>query len=362
MTLEELNAAAAELRQSLGKTPYSETDKDEDLARLEAILTLASCAISSGQVAEDVEHLQRVLADPLVQRQTGPEFRAALSRLSALARRATALEKALALEIRQTKGVADALTDSARECNALRNHLDTERKRADRAERALCRAARAAEAARTNVQVRLRDMAEEDTDAPVPADFRAGWRAALMVLREALGDAAPNHPELPESSHYPCSPTCTHDDAATPGHAKRVEERSEALQTAVAATVCPLCDGTGTCNDVDRWPNPTRVSQEKCIACDGTGTVNEEMGEGVTDATSGPINPDADGEADQPLPEGPLDVVYPNGVVDPAFVSGFERGADAMRAACIGAALRWAEENYGLRPRGLKAALEGAAP
>lgn len=30
-------------------------------------------------------------------------------------------------------------------------------------------------------------------------------------------------------SRYPCSTTCTHDDAATPGHAERVKERSEAF-------------------------------------------------------------------------------------------------------------------------------------
>lgn len=31
------------------------------------------------------------------------------------------------------------------------------------------------------------------------------------------------------AAHYPCSPTCTHYDAATPGHPERVRERSEAV-------------------------------------------------------------------------------------------------------------------------------------
>jgi hypothetical protein len=34
---------------------------------------------------------------------------------------------------------------------------------------------------------------------------------------------------------YPCSPTCTHDDASTPGHPERVKERSEAFSDAVQA-------------------------------------------------------------------------------------------------------------------------------
>lgn len=36
-----------------------------------------------------------------------------------------------------------------------------------------------------------------------------------------------------ETIRYPCSPTCTHDDAATPGHPERVKERSEAVNEAV---------------------------------------------------------------------------------------------------------------------------------
>jgi hypothetical protein len=35
------------------------------------------------------------------------------------------------------------------------------------------------------------------------------------------------------AKRYPCSDTCTHDDAATPGHPERVKERSEAVTAAV---------------------------------------------------------------------------------------------------------------------------------
>lgn len=50
-----------------------------------------------------------------------------------------------------------------------------------------------------------------------------------------------------ESFRYPCSPTCTHDDAATPGHAERVKERSEDFVGVACdhgtpiATYCPEC-------------------------------------------------------------------------------------------------------------------------
>jgi hypothetical protein len=33
-----------------------------------------------------------------------------------------------------------------------------------------------------------------------------------------------------EPKRYPCSPTCTHDDARTPGHSERVKERSELIR------------------------------------------------------------------------------------------------------------------------------------
>jgi hypothetical protein len=48
---------------------------------------------------------------------------------------------------------------------------------------------------------------------------------------------------------YPCSPTCTHDDAATPGHPERVKERSEAFES--------------TCSHL----SPTFVSGGRCGEC-----------------------------------------------------------------------------------------------
>lgn len=95
---------------------------------------------------------------------------------------------------------------------------------------------------------------------------------------------------FPQDAHrWPCSPTCTHSDAATPGHPERVEEMSEAVAEVGAA---------------------------------------------------------ADGMAER----------------DRTLQRAYQNGAEAMREACLDAALGWAEANYGMRPQGLTAAIEGAVP
>lgn len=175
---------------------------------------------------------------------------------------------------------------ATRELGALSSKAETVRamwkERADAAESRLA-ASRA----------RLKDMAEEDdTDAPVSADFKAGWHAARKHASEALEGDAPQddtstrgdyggelreeHEDAPQAARadntdaerpptiaeleeilnapegtykvevqpdgqiravkrYPCSPTCTHDDAANPGHPERVKERSEAFGEVVDA-------------------------------------------------------------------------------------------------------------------------------
>lgn len=84
------------------------------------------------------------------------------------------------------------------------------------------------------------------------------WRQGMELLE---GDAS-NTPEIPDDStaspqealpcrcstgepvfcratRHPCSPTCTHDDAAMPGHPSRVKGRSEAFLAASASPVDP---------------------------------------------------------------------------------------------------------------------------
>lgn len=80
-----LKASADELQRQRDSTNESWEVLKEENERLRA--ELASLK-PSGQVAEDVAHVLRVLKDPIFIRQTGPEFRAALSRLAALAAKA----------------------------------------------------------------------------------------------------------------------------------------------------------------------------------------------------------------------------------------------------------------------------------
>lgn len=58
---------------------------------------------------------------------------------------------------------------------------------------------------------------------------------------------------------YPCSPTCTHDDAATPDHPERVKERSEAWNTLHPNGSC-TCAGEGTCSWCDQVVETDRAS------------------------------------------------------------------------------------------------------
>jgi hypothetical protein len=89
------------------------------------------------------------------------------------------------------------------------------------------------------------------------ADLLREHRKALVRAknegrRQAVEDLWADEPQerrtaklvslLEPESKYPCSPTCTHDDAAKPGHAERVRERSEAVKRAI-----PINDlSTGT--------------------------------------------------------------------------------------------------------------------
>lgn len=101
----------------------------------------------------------------------------------------------------------------------------------------------------------------------------------------------------PEHQHrYPCSPTCTHDDARTPGHPERVR----GLSTAFGAMV-------GAASEVLRADPSLSVTEAAC----------------------------------------------------------YEQGAEAMRAACLSAAMRWAESERGLsvsQVEQLRATIESATP
>jgi hypothetical protein len=111
-----------------------------------------------------------------------------------------------------------------------------------------------------------------------------------------------------KSQHmWPCSATCTHDDATKPGHPERVKERSEAVNAAVE---CP----------------PSCPSH---------------------------LNSGHTHQADDP-----------SGEMHGDYADGYDAGAEAMRAACLTAATEWAMARGFSVPelRSLKSAIEGAVP
>jgi hypothetical protein len=75
----------------------------------------------------------------------------------------------------------------------------------------------------------------------------AGLPARVAVTYRAVpvcGKCA-NAPCLcPCGPSWPCSPTCTHDDAATPGHPERVKERSEAVAKALGGIIVTRREAT----------------------------------------------------------------------------------------------------------------------
>lgn len=86
------------------------------------------------------------------------------------------------------------------------------------------------------------------------ADVGSG-RPTVSELEAILGsppgtyrvDVQPNG-EIRAIKRHPCSPTCAHDDAATPGHPERVKERSEAV---VATLADPSSETDDSCAAID---------------------------------------------------------------------------------------------------------------
>lgn len=121
-----------------------------------------------------------------------------------------------------------------------------------------------------------------------------------------------------EHHRWPCSPTCTHDDAWTPGHPERVKERSEAVRHQLAKSV-------------------HETHEEWVARCQRHA-------------------------AERGAPTRLVSTYHP------AAASAYEQGAEAMRAACLRDVVALLEST-GLRDHGsdsiiqrVKAAIEGATP
>lgn len=63
-----------------------------------------------------------------------------------------------------------------------------------------------------------------------------------------------------EHHRWPCSPTCTHDDAWTPGHPERVKERSEAFAEAADAAAGLVARDRGLQHAYDNGADAMRAA------------------------------------------------------------------------------------------------------
>lgn len=114
-------------------------------------------------------------------------------------------------------------------------------RRAQQAEGKLAELSRDCERAFVNAKTYLRRAEEAEarcaplsatgTHASEAGDLLATWGSPADVSRvlKATGHGAA------VATRYPCSATCTHDDARTPGHPERVKDRSAMVTNAVAA-------------------------------------------------------------------------------------------------------------------------------
>jgi hypothetical protein len=163
-------------------------------------------------------------------------------------------------------------------------------------------------------------LAKHPEEGRCAAPFAAGSPCWLEPGHSGAHEATPYR--------YPCSPTCTHDDAATPDHPERVMERSATFtQTCMDSGHTMTATGCGQCA-----PNATsfavvQVREARSDEFTAKMAEHQETAEAVASAR--------------------------------------EDGMEAMRAACLSETERVFEEG-GLRNTAiytrLVAAIEGAAP
>jgi hypothetical protein len=138
--------------------------------------------------------------------------------------------------------------------------------------------------------------------------------------------------EPSKAARHPCSATCTHEDARTPGHPERIAALSKRLATidVLHPNGRCTCGGEGLC----QWCTETAGREE-------TGAAIES---------------------------GAVASSFPATTPCPPFQEGYDEGAEAMRAACL-EAVQGCLQYHGFGPKtaprvwnDMKAAIEGAVP
>lgn len=242
----------------------------------------------------------------------GPLMPLAASHLSALGAHNAVLEAEVARLTVECETINDLHTKATERLSA-----------AEEGNRELVRRAQQAEALLEREQESARMWSKRAIAAVEEHDELKARCATLSAAGQVLS-AHVDRCECPSEGHdpscqneplrrlYPCSATCTHDDAATPGHPERVRERSEAVK-ALSEKILPGPDV------VDGGPE-----------------------------TRGPVRVVSSGARD--------------------MANAYAEGAEAMRAACL-EAVRMVLQGEGVSeggPSGMyerfKAAIKGAVP
>lgn len=183
---------------------------------------------------------------------------------------------------------------------------------------------------------------------------------------------------LTRPDRFPCSPTCTHDDAATPGHPERVRQRSEAFTEAmpIDTPICPRCQRRFPGAKVAHGGEPCDVPLTGCARLKAIGLFSAGHAAGVADGL-GAGHPERVKERSEAWKE-----MHPNGSCtcagegtckwcddaaakaaesagyDEGLSKGWDDGTEAMRAAVEA----WAREYFGSLPPTLEAVIVGVAP
>jgi hypothetical protein len=274
---------------------------------------------SSAQVAEDEKVVRgMIVLLERTQERPAPRTHAALSRLAAGALQVDAIRKR-SLDERSWGAVHQAALDAGSDMDAIRAVL---RCVVDGPQCVAC-----GEEPATTLEQDPPALGAKCAAAVSPSEARDC--TCLGTCKGAAGLAPgwrcakdwPKRLGKPSAARYPYSPTCTRDDAATPGHPERVKKRSEAVKAVgECPPSCPSHLSSGHTHGVAEDTSHRKVNQYgKCRH-------NEHW----------------------PICQ---------------TCNGYEDGAEAMRAACLEAVQQVLyTEGEGTSYQRIKAAIEGATP